>query len=84
MADFDEAADGKDNKITKYKVTSLRTDLVIKQGLGMARKYARKRDVQLFISLTFLLRFPTAKWKLHSMIVKFVSTAKKLSKKPHR
>lgn len=38
LAEFKDLQGGKDNKVAKVKVSSLRTDLLIKSGLGMARK----------------------------------------------
>lgn len=37
--EFKESDDGKDTKVSTIRVNSLRMDLLIKSGLGLARKY---------------------------------------------
>lgn len=44
LAEFADLQGGKDNKVAAVKVSSLRTDLLIKSGMGLARKYAHSHE----------------------------------------
>lgn len=59
--------DGKDIKIVKTKLNSLRLDSLLKAGLGTAKKYYF--SISIFLLINTHLFSNTAKWKLHSMRV---------------